>query len=687
MPAAGAPEPKSYVLKSAVTGLELRSATCHEEMSRLFEFHVVALSLSNSVAPDDILGTEATIEIATGDNKKRLLHGLVTSFGIDGVDGRRFRYRLVIRPWLWLATRASNLRIFQNKNAMTIINEVLEPYGGTVTPDVQATPATRIYCVQYRESDFNFVVRLLEEEGIGWFFKHSAGKHELVLTDHNGTFAPHPDGADVLFLEDGQDPLRPPGLHEWSMRHEIQTGKSTLRDYDYLNPSTDLLSETATASNRAHAHAAYEAYDYPGLYTVEADGTARAKVRLDEAMSRFARFQASGNLPTLAVGQKISLTNHPRDDQNADYTVLRTQLELSQGGFESGDAQTLMHMQCEVQPYAEPYRPQRITRKPSVAGPQTAVVVGGGNPGSIETDEHARVKVQFHWDRLGRKNAESSCWVRVASPWAGNGWGFLQIPRVGQEVVVDFLEGDPDQPLIVGRVHNAEQKPPYELPANSSVSTIKSRSIEGATDKFNELRFEDKANSEYLLMQSQKDKFEFVEETTKTLIGKFEHRTVVEDSKEHIKGALHQHVVKDVFQKYDKSQNLDVKEKLLVKTGDVFSVKATKDLTMASDATISLKSAQDMHIKSGPNMGLEAAANVYVKGGANVVIEAAAGLTLKVGGSFVVVNSGGVFIKGPIVQINTGGAAGSGTAPSPVATTDPAAAADAEEPEDPLSHR
>jgi type VI secretion system secreted protein VgrG len=313
-------------------------------------------------------------------------------------------------------------------------------------------------------------------------------------------------------------------------------------------------------------------------------------------------------------------------------------------------------------------------------------VVGDTAAGTIQTDEHGRVKVQFYWDRLGEKKASSSCWIRVASPWAGNGWGFIQIPRIGQEVVVDFLEGDPDQPLITGRVYNAEQKVPYELPANSSVSTIKSRSIQGAADKFNELRFEDKSGSEYLLMQSQKDKFEFVEETIKTSIGKFEHRTVADNSFEHLKGEQHRHVVKDVFDKLDKSQHLKIGEKLLVKTGDVVSIDAGKDVTIAAGETLSLKSTKDMHIKSGPNMGLEAQSNVYVKGMA-VVVEGATQVSIKVGGNFVDVGPSGVSIKGAMVMINSGGAAGSGSAPNPLPTTAPTDAKDAEMPEDPLKHR
>jgi type VI secretion system secreted protein VgrG len=446
------------------------------------------------------------------------------------------------------------------------------------------------------------------------------------------------------------------------------------------------------AGSRAHAEKDHEIYDYPGLYPVKADGDARAQIRLDEQTGRFSRFTGQGNTPGLAAGALFTLEGHPRDDQNADYVVLQTQIDMQQAGYESGsERDTLFLCRFVAKAAADPFRPARITRKPSVAGPQTALVVGGGDPGDIETDEYGRIKVQFHWDRVGEKNAESSCWLRVASPSAGNGWGFISLPRIGQEVMVAFLEGDPDQPIVVGSVYNAEQKVPYALPANATVSTLKSRTkLEGAADKFNELRFEDKPGSEYVLLQAQKDRLEFVEGTLKSHIGigdgvGDEHRTVKKDRKEKIEGEAHLHVVKAVKQKFDAKHSMKAAEDILIDGGTIWSLKTAQDITAESGAAISFKSTGDLHMKIGANIGAEGAQNVYIKGGMNVVIEAGMEITLKAGGSFVTIGPSGVTIKGAMVMINSGGAAGSGTAPSPVAPTAPEAPTDPDLPEDPLA--
>ena len=311
----------------------------------------------------------------------------------------------------------------------------------------------------------------------------------------------------------------------------------------------------------------------------------------------------------------------------------------------------------------------------------------GATDPQIATDEYGRVKVQFHWDRLGKKDTESSCWIRVASPLAGDGFGMISLPRPGQEVVVDFLEGDPDQPLITGRVHNAEQLPPYALPDNASVSTAKSRSIGGGKDDFNELRFEDKAGSEYLLIHAQKDRLEFVEDTRRSLILKDEHLSVVGDRKEKIEGEHHLSVSKDVKHKLDGKFSLAAAKDLLLKAGGLFSLKTAKDITAESGAAISFKSATDLHLKIGSNIGAEGGQNVHIKAGMNVVVEGGTQISIKAGGSSIVLGPDGVSITGAMVKINSGGSPGSGNGASPVKPTDPDAPDDPVRPEDPLSHR
>ncbi len=667
--------------------LKFRSMSGHEKVSRLFEYQVLAVSDDKAVAADDLLGTSVAVSLGVGDDAKRWFHGVVAGFGIDGVEGRHFTYRLTLRPWLWLLTRAANVRIFQEMTAPDIIKEVFGAYTSTFVDELGASYNPRTYCVQYRETDFNFVSRLMEEEGIFYFFRHAEDKHELVLADASSSHQPFEGFATIPYDEDEEQHAGDPALGKWHMRHEIQTGKVTLRDYNFEEPDTDLTS-TPAESSRSHAENTHEVYDYPGLYAVKADGDTRATIRLGEAESRFGRYTGSGNTPGLAAGYKFTLAQHPRDDQNTDYVVLSTEIDMQQAGYEAGDTITTQFA-CRItaQQYAEPYRPERSTRKPAVAGPQTAVVVGDGDPGDIVTDEFARVKVQFHWDRIGTKDANSSCWVRVATPWAGNGWGMISLPRLGQEVVVDFLEGDPDQPLITGRVYNAAQLPPYVLPDNATVSTIKSRSKLGAAADFNELRFEDKAGEEYVLLHAQKDRLEFIEETLRSLIKKEEHRTVKEHRKEKLEKDWHLTVTENVKQKVDGAYSLGVAQDILFKTDAVFSLKTGADITAESGAAISLKSSGDLHADIGGNIGAEAAQNVYIKGGSNIVIEGGMQVSIKAGGSSVVLGPDGVSITGTMVKINSGGSPGSGTAPSPVATTDPEAPEDPELPEDPLDHR
>ena len=671
------------------TSLRFRSMTALEEISRLFEFQIIALSDNPDISADDLLGTDVAVSVEVADGSKRWFHGIAAAFGIEGVDGRDFSYRITVRPWAWLMTRSADVRIFQEKTAVAIVEQVLKEYPGTFVNELKGTYEARTYCVQYRETDFSFISRLLEEEGIFYYFRHSEDKHELVLADKPGTHAEVPGFAKIPYFEDARAIAETAAVYDWHMRHEIQPGKFTLSDYDFENPSTALKSDTVT-TQRAHGEAAHEIYDYPGLYLKKDKGSARAQIRVDEQASRFTRFTGQGNTPGLVTGTRFTLERHPRADQNVEHLVLQTQIEVRQAGYESSDAgdDTRYHCRFVAQLFAEPYRPARTTRKPTVAGPQTALVVGGGAAGDIETDKHGRIKVQFHWDREGQKNAQSSCWLRVASSWAGNGWGMISLPRLGQEVVVAFLEGDPDQPLVVGSVYNGEQLPPYVLPDNATVSTWKSRTKKGATDKFNELRFEDNPGKEYVLMQAQKDRLAIIKETSWTKIGGSEHRTIGGDHLEKVAGDFHFTVNKGVKQKVDAKYELKVAEDVLLDAGLTHGLKAGTDITAEAGTTYSIKAGTDMHVKVGMNAGVDAGMNVHIKGGMNVVIEAGMQVTLKAAsGDFITVGPAGVAIKGALVLINSGGAAGSGNGASPVAPTAPADPTDPTLPKDPLPHR
>ena len=667
--------------------LKFRSMSAHEEVSRLFEYQIVGVAKGNNLSADAVLGKPVAVCMDLGSGHKRWFHGIATAFGVEGRDGEQYSYRIVARPWLWLLTRSADLRIFQDKTALDIIKQVLgECSAGSVTVKARGPFQTRSYCVQYRETDFNFVSRLMEEEGIFYWFDHTEAKHDLVLADSPNMHEAMAGYEDALFRSEQAALGEMAVITRWAMRHEIQPGKVTLRDYDFERPSTDLQTESPS-SGRKHAEAEHEIYDSPGGYLDKGTGKNLAAIRLEESTARFGRFHGEGNTPGLVVGRKFTLKEHPRADQNIGYLVLATQIDASQTGERSAGQGGGFLCRFSAQSLTEAFRPARTSRKPTVAGPQTAVVVGAGDPGDIVPDKYGRVKLQFHWDRVGKKDANSSCWVRVASPWAGNGFGMIALPRLGQEVVVDFLEGDPDQPLITGRVHNAEQMPPYELPANATVSTLKSRSKLGPVDAFNELRFEDKKGSEYVWMQAQKDRFEVVEDTLKSEIRKHEHRSVKENRKELIEGEYHLMVTKGVKQKFDAKFSVDTKEDILFKAGNGFSLKTGKDIAVESGTAISFKSSTDMHVKIGKNIGAEGGMNVHIKGGMNVVIEGGMQVTIKAGPSSVVLGPDGVSITGPMVKINSGGGPGSGSGASPVAPTAPEAPEKPDLPEDPLTHR
>jgi type VI secretion system secreted protein VgrG len=334
------------------------------------------------------------------------------------------------------------------------------------------------------------------------------------------------------------------------------------------------------------------------------------------------------------------------------------------------------------------HRGQRGHRTARSGCPRTdAIVVGDNGDGAIETDAYGRVKVQFHWDRIGRKNLQSSCWVRVASPVAGSGFGFIAVPRVGHEVVVAFLEGDPDRPIIVGSVYNAIDLVPYALPAHATVSTFKSRSRQAGADAFNELRFEDEPGREYLLLQAQKDRLEIVEDTLRSTIGNAEHRQVGSERRERIGSEWHVGVGADVRHSCGGKLSVAAKGAMMLETEAGYSLKAAADFAVEAGATISMQAAGDGHLKLGGHLGVASGGNVHLKGAVNIVVEAGTQLTLKAGPSFVVIGPDGVSITGPLVKINSGGAPGAGAGANPVAPTPPDEPLEPDPPKDPLAHR
>jgi len=569
-------------------------------LSTLGEMQLSLLSEKPDLKPQDLLGKPMTVHITLQDGSKRHFNGYVTRFGMSAQSGRYFGYRATVRPWLWFLTRTTDCRIFQDMSVPDIVKKVFGDHGvANFELKLFRSYQPRTYCVQYRESDFNFVARLLEHEGIYWYFKHTDGAHKLILVDSQSAHDAAPGCESLRYIE---DPANAPPDQEyvcsWGFSESVRTGKTVLTSYDFERPSTSL--EVETTNTRKHELADYEEFDFQGDYVQKADGSQWAENRMDERQARYQQMHGSSNALGLAVGSTTKLTKHPRDDQNIEYLVTALTVRAHLGVHEAGGA-TRFDCDVAVIPSAQQFRPLRATPKPFVQGPQTAVVVGPGGE-EIFTDKYGRVKVQFHWDRYGEQNEKSSCWVRVSSPWAGKNFGGISIPRIGQEVVVGFLEGDPDQPLITGRVYNAEQMPPWDLPANATQSGILTRSSKGGGyGNANAIRFEDKQGAEQLWLHAEKDQLTEVENDETKWVGHDRTKTIDNDETELVK--------------HDRKKTINNNETVAVGVDRTESVGNNENITIGVNRTESVGSNETITI--GVNRTESVGANETVSIGAN----------------------------------------------------------------------
>ena len=486
----------------------------HEEMSRLFEYEVDLLIENKNLGSivtagfptNKVLGEAMTVALSLPSGDTRYYHGLVTQFRHHGALDDCFLYRAVLRPWLWFLTRTSNCRIFQELSVPDIIKKVFADNGfSDFKLELTNSYKARNYCVQYRETDFNFVSRLMEDEGIFYFFEHEKTKHTLVIADSVNAYQTIGGYATIpYFPPENTGQRKQDHIFEWHTSHKVQSGTYVLNDYDFEKPQSNLV--TKFTEKKPHSHAEGEQYDYPGNYFEPPTGESYANIRLDELQTDHEVIQGRGNALGLTTGMLFSLKDHYLAPENTKHILIAANFLIVSNQYRStSDEET--HYECNFKAIrsTQQFRPQRLTPAPFVQGPQTATVVGKDGE-EIWTDKYGRIKVQFHWERDGKKNETSSCWIRVAIPIAGKQWGWVSLPRIGQEVVVSFLEGNPDRPLITGSVYNATQMPPYALPANQTQSGLKSRSSkEGVADNFNEIRFEDKKGSEEVYVHAEKD--------------------------------------------------------------------------------------------------------------------------------------------------------------------------------------
>jgi len=514
-----------------------------EGLSRLFNFDLTLFSENNNISFESIVGQNVTVSMVLADDSERYLNGIVSYFsqkaGAGGDNPELSTYHATVVPRLWLLSRTTDSRIFQNKSVPDIIEKILTEKEITdFRMDVGSRPP-REYCVQYRETDLDFLARLMEEEGIYYFFEHDMGKHTLVMVDSSAKHkaCPHQETASMLFEE--VESREQDYIASLEKRMQVQGGKYTLNDFNFKMPTTDLKVTVPASKNIGPTER--EFYDYPGKYENQGDGDRLTRVRMEEQEARITTLLGSSSCRAFVSGTHFRLVGcDVAGMNNKEYLLTSLGHGAWQGGYgtaesseEGGGAFSYTNNFACI-PLDTQYRPRRTTPKPVVHGAQTAMVVGPSGE-EIHTNEHGQVKVQFHWDREGQKNDESSCWIRVSQLWAGANWGAMFLPRVDQEVIVDFLEGDPDRPIITGRVYHNINKPPYPLPDEKTKSTIKSESTPGGGG-FNELRFEDKKGDEEVFLHAEKHNLIEVKGDEDHTIGGNHTITIDKDDSKTVKG-------------------------------------------------------------------------------------------------------------------------------------------------------
>jgi type VI secretion system secreted protein VgrG len=598
--------------------LILSSFEVTEELSKPFEIRVECLSTDQNIDFNPALGQKAHIRYNTIGKAKRYFSGMLVEASWFGEREAMSSYQIVLRPWFWLLTQASDCRIFQNKTPLQIIEDVFKKSGFTDF-EIKTTENYKAidYYVQYRETNFDFVCRTMETFGIYYYFKHSADNHIMVLADAKSSHQPIPSLPKCRFIGMGERTRdTEETLSSWLSGRMFRTGKVTVKAFDFDKPSANLTADHT--SGGGYAHDTLEVYDYPEKYKQgeESDlGQKYAKARLQAAQSLDKRRHAAGDAASLFPGGLTTLEKHPMDSENKEYLVVAATHSFVAESYRSGSSSASGDSYSghyTLQLSDRPFRAPIETPKPVIYGPQTAVVVGPKGE-EIYTDKHGRIKVQFHWDRQGKNDDKSSRWIRVSQTHSGKGWGGVYLPRIGMEVVVEFIEGDPDRPLVVGTVYNGDNKMPYDMPTNKTQAGMKTRSSKGGGEaNYNEFVFEDKKGSEFVRFHAEKDMDYTVEDKeTRTVKGKNKkaagettRATVIEKGDDILTVKTgDQHVT------IGRDQIIDVAENITMKAGTSITLKVglstitmTKSSITIKSPTITVKSEGQTTIKAGTEL-------------------------------------------------------------------------------------
>ncbi|HVB67758.1 MAG TPA: type VI secretion system tip protein TssI/VgrG [Acetobacteraceae bacterium] len=633
--------------------LVLNSLSGTEELGRPFLYELLMSSTDTKADLVSVLGSSVTVTVVQPDGSTRYFNGVIGRIAYAGMRGGARSYRIELRPWLWLLSHRRDCRIFQNQSPHDIITSLCKAAGFS---DYDDSGWTKLgldpleYCVQYDESTFDFITRLMEQYGIYYYYTHASGKHTVMFCDDLSAHASI--GAAIPFrTQQTRGRAVTDHVWQWSAELAVVPGQVTFQDYNFTTSGTDLTARTSKPPNPTHNYGDFEVFEYPGLYTDVTGGQGLTGVRAEDHAARRQIMFGTSNSRLITTGCKFTLSEFYEESQNTDYTVVRATYTLAVGQVRAktaGASRDTFRCVFECINAATQFRLRRITPRPLIRGPQTAKVVGdptGSASDEIVTDQYGRVKVLFYWARpttpstqtATQQNAQkASCWIRVAQIWAGAGWGGIFIPRINQEVVVEFLEGNPDRPIITGCVYNDVQTVPYPLDANKTRSTIKTNSSTGGNG-FNELRFEDKAGSEEVFFQAQKDYNKVVLHS--------ETVNITQDTTTTVKQGNRSVTVSQGNNSATVSQG---DNSLTVSTGkNTTTVQSDNSLTVnQGNNSVTVSTGNDsLTVSTGNHSITVSAGSSTISAGQSITIKANDSITLQVGSNSIAISTSGITIS------------------------------------------
>lgn len=627
-----------------ITGLDddallLRSFSGHESVSATFEYHLTMVSENRSIPFTDVVGKPLTLELQMPSGGMRYFDGIVSRFGQTDDHGRLAQYEAIVVPRLWFLSRTSDCRIFQEKTVVEIVQLVLgDTDAGSYRLDLAESYPPMDYCVQYRETDLNFISRLLEDAGIYYYFEHHVDGHQLVLTDSPTFHNTRPGYEELRYV--GPDDAEGDFERVTSFRTEteVQSGVYSHTDFDYMNPRMSLETRARAREGRAEPIGTLEVFDYPGKYTSIASGEEVAIRRMEELHARLEVRFGQSNAWGLAAGTIFTLTEAPREEDSIEYLTVAvehslTGVELDSLGPTEAPKEFVYACGFKACDARQTYRPPRVTSRPVVQGPQTAIVTGPSDE-EIWTDELGRVKVHFPWDRHGSADEHASCWIRVAQPSAGKGWGMLNLPRIGHEVVVEFLDGDPDRPLVTGCVYNAVQRPPVALPDQQDISGVKTNTLDEA-GKCNAILFSDKDGDEKMWFRAARDRLDRVGNDHVMTVEHDQHVVVENTRYDKVEKDQHRVVGGEAFDRIERARHTKVGEDAYEEVGGAMHL-------TAGDVTHSLGS-------------LTQEVSGAVKITANqITLDATSMMVIKCGGSKIMLTPGAIIVSSSLIKTTCG---------------------------------